>query len=125
MSRRVFLFALTGVSMAQESPKHLLIVKQPRGLIVRDTPRAESEGSIRLRTEAVGKQLQAYSIHNISGVPYARLVPQNPTKPEWVRVKEADGSIEYVDVINLEEVPSGLAEAVHHLARAIEAHKAQ
>jgi hypothetical protein len=110
--------------MAQEAPRFLLIVKQPRGLIVRDTPRAESDGSIRLRTEAVGKQLQAYSIHNINGVPYARLVPQNPTKPEWVRVREADGSIEYVDVISLEEVPSALAEAIHHLARAIETFKA-
>jgi hypothetical protein len=110
--------------MAQESPKYLLIVKQPRGLIVRDTPRPQSEGGIQLRSEPVGKQLYAYGIHNINGVPYARLVPQNPTKLEWVRVKEADGSIEYVDVISLEETPGDLAEAIHHLARAIEAHKA-
>lgn len=107
--------------MAQE-PQFLLIVKQPRGLVVRDTPRAESEGAIRLRSEPVGKQLLAYGIHNISGVPYARLVPQNLIKPEWVRVKEADGSIEYVDVIPLTDGSTTVAmvAALDHMAEAIE-----
>ena len=112
--------------MPGQDPKYLLIVKQPRGLIVRDTPRSQSEGGIQLRTEAVGKQLQAYGIHNINGVPYARLVPQNPLKPEWVRVKEADGSVEYVDVISLEnDVVNSqalVADAIRYLADAIKAH---
>lgn len=105
-------------------PKYLLIVKVPRGLIIRDTPRPESQGGIRMRTEAVGKQLYAYGVHNIDGVDYARLVPQNPQKPEWVRVAEADHSIEYVDVIPLEEsLISGsdaIAKAIDRIADAFE-----
>jgi hypothetical protein len=83
-----------------------------------DTPRPESQGGIARRVVAVGTALDAYSIHNISGVDYARLVPQNPLKREWVRVAEADHSIEYVDVIPLEE-GSDIASAIRELADAI------
>lgn len=102
-------------------PKYLLIVKSPRGLIVRDTPRAESQGGRQMRSVSVGTQLYAYGIHNIGGVPYARLVPQNPQKPEWVRVAEADGSVEYVDAIDLEQdnATSKLASAITLLATAM------
>ena len=101
-------------------PKFLLIVIQPRGLIIRDLPRPQSEGALQRRTVPVGTELDAYSIHNISGVPYARLVPQNPQKPEWVRVREADGSVEYVDVIDLQdEEEGGLARAITLLAQAL------
>lgn len=102
-------------------PKILLIVKSPRGLIIRDTPRPESQGGRAMRSVAVGGQLYAYGIHNISGVPYARLVPQSSQKPEWVRVKEADGSVEYVDVIDLgsSDGVSELANAVTLLAAAV------
>jgi hypothetical protein len=82
-------------------PTLLLIVKVAKGLIIRDTPRPESQGGIALRSVPVGTQLYAYDKHNIGGVDYARLVPQNPQKPEWVRVAEADHSIVYVDVIEL------------------------
>ena len=101
-------------------PKYLLIVKHKEGLWVRNTPRPQSEGGIGIRKAAVGSSLYAYNIHNINGVPYARLVPQNPTKPEWVRVKEADGSVEYVDVIDLYESASGMVNAIDQLAQAIE-----
>lgn len=102
-------------------PNFLLIVKVPRGIIIRDTPRPESEGGRAMRTEAVGKQLYAYSIHNINGVPYARLVPQNPVKPEWVRVREADSNTEYVDVISIKgsDQSSMIAIALVELADAI------
>jgi hypothetical protein len=118
-TRRALFVCQGNLVMLNLSPKYLLIVKQPRGLIVRDTPRPESEGSIRLRTEPVGKQLQAYDIHNIGGVSYARLIPQILTKPEWVRVREADGSVEYVDVIELEGEVNSLADAVRYLADTI------
>jgi hypothetical protein len=99
-------------------PKYLLIVTVPSGLVVRNTPRPQSEGGLEMRKVAVGFPLYAYSIHNIQGVEYARLVPQNPQKPEWVRVK--DISIEYVDVIELESQDStaSLATAVTLLATA-------
>lgn len=104
-----------------EEAKYLLIVKAPRGLIVRDTPRPESQGGRAMRNVAVGTQLYAYGIHNIEGVPYARLVPQNPQKPEWVRVAEANHSIEYVDVIDLgtSNATSELASAITLLATAM------
>jgi len=94
-------------------PKYLLIVKQPRGLVIRDTPRPESQGGRTMRNVTVGTQLYAYGIHNIEGVPYARLVPQNPQKPEWVRVEEADSSIEYVDVIEMEHESDSLTNAIN------------
>jgi len=102
-------------------PKFLLIVKVPKGLIIRDTPRPESQGGRAVRTVAVGANLYAYGIHNIEGVNYARLEPQNPLRPEWVRVAEADHSIEYVDVIDLGpgSETSELAIAINNLADAI------
>lgn len=102
------------------SVKYTLIVKVPRGLNVLDTPRPQGQGALVRRAEAVGKALDAYSIHNIAGVPYARLVPRDPTKPEWVRVREADNSIEYVDIIELDDDPQVvLAKAILELASAI------
>ena len=102
------------------SPKFLLIVKVPRGIVIVDTPRAQSQGAQVRRAVAVGMPLEAYGIHNISGVDYARLVPQNPVKAEWVRVAEADHSIEYVDVIDLQPSNelSGLIQVLSALASA-------
>jgi len=102
-------------------PKLLLIVKVPKGLVIRDTPRPESQGGRAIRSVAVGTPLYAYNIINVGGVDYARVVPQNPQKPEWVRVAEADGSMEYVDVMELESggEQSELARAIKELAAAI------
>ena len=102
-------------------PKFLLIVKVVKGLVVRDTPRPESQGGKALRNVVVGGQLYAYGIHYINQVPYARLVPLNPQQPEWVRVAEADGNTKYVDVIDLQtkDSTSILADAVTLLATAI------
>jgi len=69
----------------------------------------------------VGAQIYAYGIHNINGVEYARLVPRDPTRQEWIRVAEADHSIEYVDVINLDSNDSTgeLVDAITLLATAV------
>jgi hypothetical protein len=102
-------------------PKLLLIVKAVKGLVVRDTPRPESRGGKALRSVPVGAQLYAYEIHYFESVAYARLVPINPQRPEWVRVAEADGETEYVDVIELETQDStaSLANAITLLATAV------
>jgi hypothetical protein len=103
-------------------PKFLLIVKVPRGIVVRDTPRPESQGGRAMRNVAAGTALYAYDIHNIAGVEYARLVPQNPQKPEWVRVAEAQPGMEYVDVYPLEKIDSeneALVAAIRELTNAI------
>jgi hypothetical protein len=110
-------------------PKYQLIVKVPRGLVVRDRPAPESKGANKMRSEPVGRSLVAYTIINIEGVDYAGLIPQNPLKPEWVRVAEADHSIEYVEVIPLDGNSASpqvsdtavqrLADAVENLAEAI------
>jgi len=103
-----------------DEPKYLLIVKVVKGLVIRDTPRPESQGGRPMRSVAVGSQLYALGIHNIGGVNYAQLVPQNPLKPEWVRVAEADHSVEYVDVIELKPASDdGLADAVRELTNAV------
>ncbi len=105
-------------------PKFALIVKVPRGLTIRTSPRPEGQGGNAIRTVPVGTCLEAYSIHTIDGVPYARLVPQNPTRPEWVRVAEADRSIVYVDVIELDQpADNAVAAALNRIADAIEALK--
>jgi hypothetical protein len=93
-------------------PKYLLIVKVTKGLVIRDTPRPESQGGRAMRSVAVGTALYAYDIHNIHGVEYARLVPQNPQRPEWVRVAEADHSMEYVDVYPFEQDTSDVSALV-------------
>jgi hypothetical protein len=108
--------------MDQEQAKFMLIVKVPRGLVVRDRPAPEAQGALKMRSEPVGRALMAYGIHNIMGVNYARLVPQNPLRAEWVRVAEADHSIEYVDVV---EIPGAdgsgsIAQAINRLAVAVE-----
>jgi hypothetical protein len=103
-------------------PKLLLIVTATAGLIVRDTPRPESKGGKALRKVPVGSQLYAYDTHFFDNVEYARLVPINPQRPEWVRVAEADGATEYVQKIELEptkDSTSSLADAVTLLATAI------
>ena len=101
-------------------PKFLLIVKVPRGLNILDTPRPQSAGAVVRRSVPVGTPLDAFGIHNVQGVDYARLVPQNPLKKEWVRVAEADQSIEYVDVIPLggDGETSQLIQALSELANA-------
>lgn len=52
----------------------------------------------------------------MNGVPYAQIVPRNPTKPEWIRVAEADNSLIYLKVEDLypnEPVPqSGGSDAL-------------
>lgn len=105
-------------------PKYILIVKVPRGLVIRDTPRPQGQGGTNMRAVAVGTSLMCYDIHNIQGVDYARLVPQNPLRPEWVRVAEADHSIEYVDVIPidtpLDAGTSALVSALNRIAEALE-----
>jgi hypothetical protein len=109
-------------------PKFQLIVKVANGLVVRDRPAPDSRGAQKMRVEPVGKSLMAYTIINIGGVNYAGLVPQNPLKPEWVRVAEADHSIEYVEVIPLDGTASDsesavafnrMADAIENLAEAI------
>lgn len=102
-------------------PKFLLIVKVPAGLVILDRPSPRSKGAVVRRAEKAGTALEAYSIHNILGVPYARLVPREPNKPEWVRVKEADSSVEYVDVIDLteDEDEMNVSEALLEIAAAI------
>jgi len=103
-------------------PRFLLIVKVPKGIVIRDTPRPEGQGGNHMRAVPVGRSLYAYGVHNIQGVDYARLVPQNPQRPEWVRVAEADHSIEYVDVIDLgTSDDSSVAAAIIRLADAIRA----
>jgi len=99
-------------------PKYLLIVTVSKGLVVRDTPRPESRGGKAIRSVSVGSQLYAYDVHYIENVPYARLVPLNPNKPEWVRA-EADGNIKYVDVIELENNGNTLIDALNNIADAI------
>lgn len=107
-------------------PKFLLIVKPTTGLNIWDLPRPQSEGAIKRRAVPKGTPLDAYSIHNFGGVPYALLVPQDPTRHEWVRVAEADHSIEYVDVIELEDTSQDgkIAQAINNLADAVRSLKA-
>jgi hypothetical protein len=108
--------------MIMDEPiKFLLIVKVRLGLNILDTPRPQSQGAYVRRSVPVGTGLYAYGIHNIDGVDYARLVAQNPLKPEWVRVAEADHSIEYVDVIDMkpENDAGQLATALTLLATAL------
>ncbi len=106
--------------MNEPTPKYLLVVKVASGVFTRRTPRPESQGGLKVRSVPVGTALYATLIINVDGVDYANLVPQNPLVPEWVRVAEKDHSIEYVDVIKLEQSgTSELADAITLLATAV------
>lgn len=107
-----------------QTPNFQLIVKVRDGLIIRDRPAPQSRGAQAMRSIGVGKSLLAHEIIQFGDVPYARLIAQDPLKPEWVRVREADGSIEYVEVFDLrdgrdEDVDSDLVHAIRELAAAI------
>lgn len=113
----------------EEKPAFLLIVKPVVGLKIWDTPRPQSQGAVLRRTESKGAQLYAYDIHIFQGVPYARLVPRDPTKPEWARVSEAGSAVpEYLDTIPLAAHEDGdlatalnnVASSNEHIARALE-----
>lgn len=82
--------------------KFLIIVTDPQGWVIRDTPRPESQGAIRRRAEGPGATLHAYEILPFDGVPYAYLVPQNSFKPEWGRIGEK-GSVIFDDNGNFVE----------------------
>lgn len=104
--------------------KHILVVVAPAGVAVRSRPAPQSAGAIRLRDVPVGTELECLSLHTVDGVQYARLAS---SKPEWVRVKERDGSVRYVDVIDLEadDSRSQLAFAINKLAEALLSLRAQ
>lgn len=107
--------------------KYLLIVKVANGVAIRNSPRPQSQGGLLMRNVPVGTQLEAYNIINVGGVDYARLVPQNPQRPEWLRVAEADHSVEYVDVFDLTAEATGaenaIAKALNNIADAIRERK--
>jgi hypothetical protein len=105
-----------------EQVKHVVIVKVSKGMRVLDRPGSTTDGAIVRRNVQSGTTLEAYSIHYINGVPYARLVPQFPTKPEYIRIAERDESLVYCDVINLEaEQDSRLLDLLERIAKALEA----
>ncbi len=118
--------------------KFKLIVIEPAGWNILDTPRAQSYGALKRRSEPVGKVMEAYDILEFGGVPYAYMVPQNSMKTEWGRVSEAGGVIfdengnfqsqvlsvkTYVKVIPILAVGvDAIAAALHDIADAIRLH---
>jgi hypothetical protein len=115
------------------SAKYLLTVDVPAGLNILDRPSSQSQGALRRRAVGVGTPLEALLIVTPQGVPYAKLVPQNPQRPEWVRMGEAgyatkqpDGSFtfnesikHYVVVDEMPPDPNDMVAAVNRLADAI------
>ena len=100
-------------------PIYKLIVRPQSGVNINDRPGPDSQGALKMRTEKRGNVLYADAILNIDGVPYASLIPQNPLKPEYVRVAERDHSIEYVEVIPLQTSADKIANALNRVADAI------
>ena len=103
--------------------KYLLIVTVPDGLIVRDIPAPQSMGSRELRRLKRGTHVYAYKILPFRGVPYAWIEPLVPGRVEWVRVAEADGNLEYVEVTDLggeaDSVPAAIVRAAEIIAAAM------
>lgn len=96
------------------NPIATLIVKVPRGLQVRNAPTAVSKV---LRSVRVGEALDCYNIMEVNTVPYGKV---SPDKSEWVRIAEADGNVEYVDVIRFDTGTDGLIAVLERIARALE-----
>ena len=102
-----------------DEPKYKLIVLVKNGVNINDRPGPDSQGALKMRSEKRGNVLYADAILNIDGVPYASLIPQNPLKPEYLRVAERDHSIEYVEVIPLQASAEKIADALNRIADAI------
>lgn len=83
----------------------ILPLPEPRYIIlplvscpIWDTPRSQALGAIKRRNAIIGKPLLVYDILVFDGgVEYAWLVPQDPTRDEWVRMAEAGGTPKYAD----------------------------
>lgn len=104
-----------------ESIKHVIIVKVKAGMRVLDRPASTTDGALTRRLVPNGTALDAHSIHYVDGVPYARLIPQFPNKPEYIRIAERDESIEYCDVIDLTPPQeSELIDVLNRIANALE-----
>lgn len=98
-------------------PRYKLTVMVKSGMTSRDKPGSQNDGANAMNTYAVGSpNLYAFQVIQVNGVPYAQIVPRNPTKPEWMRVAEADNSLIYLKVEDLypnEPVPqSGGSDAL-------------
>jgi hypothetical protein len=100
-------------------PVYKLIVKVKNGVNINDRPGPDSQGALKMRSEKRGNVLYADAILNIDGVPYASLIPENPLKPEYLRVAERDHSIEYVEVIPLQTSADKIADALNRIADAL------
>jgi hypothetical protein len=100
--------------------KYNILITAKAGLNVWDRPAAQSEGAIKRYAQPCGSTRDAYQIINQDGVPYAQLVPQNPIKPEYMRLNERDMSQVYAIATPLNSgIDSDLAEAIRYLADAI------
>jgi hypothetical protein len=97
------------------------IVIAPKGINIYDRPAAQAKGAIKRRSEPNGKHLIVETFFNIEGVPYAALVPQNPDKPEYIRIAERDGSIKYVELVDLASDQQELITAIRELTEALKA----
>ena len=115
----------------------LLIVTEKAGWVVLDTPRPRSQGAIQRGSAIpVGRPVYAYDIISVDGVPYAFLVPDDPSRPTWGRVGEFGSAIfdgnenfvsqkpdvkAYVKVIRVNSASTGnaLADAIKDHADAI------
>lgn len=108
-----------------EKVKHVVIVKEKAGMRILDRPASTTDGALVRRAVQNGTSLDAYSIHYVQGIPYARLVPQFPNRPEYIRIAERDESRVYCDVIDLEEEAKNddvraLVEVLTRIAEALE-----
>jgi hypothetical protein len=106
-----------------EQVKHVVIVKVKNGMKILDRPASTTDGALTRRIVPNGTSLDAYSVHYIHGIPYARLVPQFPNKPEYIRIAERDESMPYCDVINLDpdsEQSAALLAVLERIATALE-----
>lgn len=104
-----------------EQVKHVVIVKVSKGMKVLDRPAPTTDGALTRRIVPNGTSLDAYSIHYIDGVPYARLAPQFPNKPEYIRIAERNEAMVYCDVIDLEpKQDTRLLDVLERIATALE-----
>jgi len=121
-----------------DSIKFLLIVTEAVGWYINDAPESKTQGANRRRAVRVGKTVYAYDIISFDGVPYAYVVPENPSAPEWGRVGERGSVIfddegrfqsqvkeirAFVRVVPLRSADNDVAAAIRYLADTIKEKK--
>ena len=76
----------------------IAIIKTNSGMILRDAPMSQSDGALEVGRFKNGSVFYLYALVEINHVPYALVQTQKSSHVGWLRVQEADGTNQNVQI---------------------------